>query len=346
MWVGFGTKEKIPLMYLNYNFMPAWWYHNFGFEFGEKVIFDPLYRMELQQAMQKALYQRFGDIGLGEENAPLEFSSAGWENATMQAFAGCNVAYPIDNYPWGEHLPADRILDLSVPEDVRSVFPFNDVIRQTEWMNQHLGTNQKPIFSPHGVLNESIQLRGTEFLGDMLVNPEEGKRILDFIFALNKGRIGNNINSCKKGGWCWTLINCSVVMVGPRIYEELLLGYDQAQAQICRDNGFEVHLHHCGTIDSYLDAYRKIGQIDFFEIGSGSNIRTILDAFPNARVGYIVDAALIAFGTKQQMKEKLESILEQTRGDWHRFGLSVSDIEYGAPDENLRMIFEMVKAAK
>ena len=57
------TQHKhVPL---GVGFYPDWWFTNYGISFGREYYYDPEYRVDAQAKMQKALYERFGDVGLG-----------------------------------------------------------------------------------------------------------------------------------------------------------------------------------------------------------------------------------------------------------------------------------------
>ena len=57
------TQQKhIPL---GVGFYPDWWFANYGISFGREYYYSPEYRVDAQAKMQKALYERFGDVGLG-----------------------------------------------------------------------------------------------------------------------------------------------------------------------------------------------------------------------------------------------------------------------------------------
>ncbi|MBV1751873.1 MAG: hypothetical protein KUA39_09670, partial [Desulfarculus sp.] len=58
-----AEKAHIPL---GVGFYPDWWKSNYGITFGRDYYYDPDYRVEVGLKQQKALYDRFGDVGLGQ----------------------------------------------------------------------------------------------------------------------------------------------------------------------------------------------------------------------------------------------------------------------------------------
>lgn len=69
----------------------AWWYRNYGIEYGERMIFDPDYRVETHRVMRRIMAERFGAIHLGERDPQPCVSAPDWQNASTSAFAGCDV---------------------------------------------------------------------------------------------------------------------------------------------------------------------------------------------------------------------------------------------------------------
>ena len=51
-------------MQYDITFHPSWWHKNVGICFSQEFFDDPGYRMECDIKMRKALYERFGAMGL------------------------------------------------------------------------------------------------------------------------------------------------------------------------------------------------------------------------------------------------------------------------------------------
>ncbi|MCF0192640.1 MAG: hypothetical protein HUK05_04325, partial [Prevotella sp.] len=49
-------------------FHPSWWHKNAGISFDESFFYDPRRRVEDERKMEQVLYERFGDLGLGEDH--------------------------------------------------------------------------------------------------------------------------------------------------------------------------------------------------------------------------------------------------------------------------------------
>jgi len=72
-----------------------------------------------------------------------------------------------------------------------------------------------------------------------------------------------------------------------------------------------------------------------------------MELFPEAgQVSQIIEAQLMNTGTPAAVGERIDQLLEATRGHWHRLWLNIADIDYGAPDENLLAVYEHLKSAE
>jgi hypothetical protein len=86
--------------------------------------------------------------------------------------------------------------------------------------------------------------------------------------------------------------------------------------------------------------------VAWVQVGHASDIRRVLELFPEAPgVDQLIEATLVNTGTPAEVGARIDRILDAARGHWHRLSLSLADIEYGAPDENLAAVYEHVKRA-
>jgi hypothetical protein len=62
MWFAATFPNPLPIRGGCFNFMPSWWYRNYGIAYGERMVFDPDYRVEMHQAMRRLMAERFGAL--------------------------------------------------------------------------------------------------------------------------------------------------------------------------------------------------------------------------------------------------------------------------------------------
>jgi len=252
------------------------------------------------------------------------------------------VEYPIDNYPWNRHLSWDRIRTLSVAPDPRQVFPYSEIISQVSYLNEKLGCDAAPWLPTRGVLNDAVLIGGMSLLEGLAEDASLAERLLDYAFQTLARNAEINYEDLGYRGNVM-LTNCTVPMVGPRLYRDRLLSYDARIRDLTFALSGDLAIHHCGILDTYSSIYQSLSPIGFLEIGWDSDVRLALASFPEAVVQYIFSAGYVATATDIEIKAKMGELFDAAAGHLHRFRISVPDIEYGTPDDNLLTIHECCK---
>ena len=341
----FTVKDKLAIKSLVVNFMPSWWNKNYKVSFGERYFFNPDYRIEVVRYMSRTINQHFPDLNIGLKNPQPEVVLPSLGCATGVAAAGGEIFYPEDNYPWSKHLSHEAIEKLKLPKNIEEVFPFNEVISQTKYLNNKLNKDFKPyLVKNNGILNSAMLIMGDELLLDLAYKKDIAKKVLEYCYEMWIKIIdyNNKVNSfpnIEKIG------NCTAIMIGPERYEESLFSYDRDIIQRCYDINKKIMLHHCGKFDNFIPSYRRIPHADMLQIGYESNIKNALEAFPESDVEYFFSPYLIRNGSRNEIEGKTNEILESARGNWDRFSIILPDIDYGSPDENVSEVYECCKKA-
>ena len=337
MW--YDVNEKLAINGLSYNFMPSWWNKNYGVEFGEKYVFDPDYRVETFMFMERTVNERFPGLHIGSKHPKPAVIGPDFGNAVTPAAAGCEVVYPVDNYPWNRHLPGESIKKLKVPQDLGKIFPYKEIISQVSYLNGKLKADVQPCWSVRGVQNDAVLIKGTDFFADYYENPEEASILLNYSYSILTSVVKHNYYDFDYRGLVM-LFNCTSIMISPAAYEEWVLPYEQKIYGLVKELGQKFGVHHCGIFDGYSVQYRKIPRINLLEIGWDSDIEASFKLFTEATIQYIFSPSFLVSANREQIREKTGQILESSKKNWDRFRLSVPDIEFGTPDENLIEIYE------
>ena len=89
-------KEHIPL---GVGFYPDWWNKHYGISYDRNYYFDPETRIAARLEMDRRLYERFGDVGLGDPDPkPKPFITFGM--VMLPAVFGCEIVFKKDALPW------------------------------------------------------------------------------------------------------------------------------------------------------------------------------------------------------------------------------------------------------
>ena len=340
--VFFSVDDKLPIMGMSIGFMPSWWNKRYGITFGEKYIFDPDYRVETTRFKWKAIHERFPEINVGSNNPKPEFIRIDLHNAMTPAVAGCEVVYPEDGYPTSKILPLDKIETLELPKDMENTFPYNEIIKQTKYLNRKLNTDVSPFIFKNGILNDAVLLRGSDMFGDLVDENELAKKVMDYSYNIGIMEFDFNFKH-KSMPEVMPLCNCTADLIGPRLYEIGQLDYDIRMINYLNANNQKVMLHHCGFFDRFVTVYNKLPQLDMVQIGPDSSPRIALEAFPNAHVDYCFSSVWLTSASRSEVINKTNQLLDEARGNWHRFSVNIADIDVDMPESYLMDIYECIK---
>ncbi len=81
-----------PILPVEIVLSPSWWNKHAGISFDEDYFFHPARRVEAEQKMEKVLYEKWGQFGLGSKNPPAEPIIGAIHLASgflVQEMAGC-----------------------------------------------------------------------------------------------------------------------------------------------------------------------------------------------------------------------------------------------------------------
>lgn len=343
MW--YGVNDQLAIYGLTYNFLPSWWRQNYGLTFGERIVFDPDYRLKSYRFMERTVHERFPVLHIGSPNPPTRGILPDFGNTITAAAAGCEVIYPIDNYPWNHHLPAERIHSLHVPVDISQTFPYSEIKSQVEYLRSKLGLDFPVAFNSRGVLNDAMLIGGVDFFTQLAEKDPHAVKLVEYSYGMLHSVIQYNYHRWQYKERTF-LTNCAVMMVSPTMYQHQFLTYDQAVERLLAGYGTSFGLHHCGGFERYAPMYRQLNRLDWIEIGWGSDLRLALELFPEATVQLILSAVFVANARRGEVRTKIMEILDSSRSGWHRLCLSMPDVEYGTPDENLEEIYWCCKEAQ
>jgi hypothetical protein len=345
MWFSETITEGLAIGGIILNFMPSWWLGNYGIGYGEKMVFDPDYRTDAHRAMRRKIYERYGrEFSFGCADPAPCVVAPDFQNTITQAFLGWNVQYPKDGYPMCLHHAdsgeIDKLQTLCL-DNLWDHFPYSEIKKQVLYLNDKFDAKAVPVIPIRGVLNEAFLIQGTELYAGILDEDDKSvQKTIDFSYRLLLKQIEEN---AKAGVNDFKLFNCTVQHVGPSVYQDLLFEKDLVISRSCAVNGGKFLLHHCGNFDAFLDIYDKLENVYSIEAGYTSNLKRLLEKFPNMHIEYIFDSVLLSSGCASDIQEKALEIRRIASRYNGTFVLNAIDIEYGAPDENIASLIGAFK---
>ncbi|HVP90820.1 MAG TPA: hypothetical protein VMS75_06340, partial [Terriglobales bacterium] len=246
--------QNVPLP-VEVVFHPSWWHEHAGISFDADFFYDPRRRVEDERKMERVLYERFGELGLGEDRdrdvpviGPVH-NAAGY---LLSEMLGCRVEYKEDAPP--QVIPAHR-LDLEL--DVEAAFadePFRRLTSLAEALKQSHGRVVGDV-NWGGILNLALDLRGQDIFLDMLDRPEDARvffgRIAEVIGRFTSyleretGTTSISVNRTVRHIRPPVFLHseCALTMISTEHYESFIRPYDAAWSERRRPFG----IHYCGA---------------------------------------------------------------------------------------------------
>lgn len=332
-----SNSKHIPL---GVGFYPDWWHKNYGISFGRQYYYDADYRVDCQEKMQKHLYDRFGDVGLGSKNPePKPIITFGM--AMLPAIFGCEIIFEDDALPWAMplNLSKEDCDKLTKPE-LSTTSPMKDVLEQVSHLKSKYGKVVGDI-NTTGVQNLALKLRGDEFYIDMFEDPEFCHRLLKFctecmidlwqlVYPLTGSGAVDVTPMCDPSIYC--VANCTVEQISGDTYLEFGLPYDNILGETLSPFG----IHHCGSLDAVVEYYAKVKNLVFVEAGFGTDFaraRKVLG--PEVAFNARISPVLMKNGTQEEVAAAVKDAIDQG-APLENYSIDTVGLTHGVPDENVR----------
>ncbi|MBW1888362.1 MAG: dihydropteroate synthase, partial [Deltaproteobacteria bacterium] len=329
---------------LGVGFYPDWFYQEYGISFDEKYYFDPETRIEARMEMEKRVYERFGEVGLGNSDPePRPLITFGM--VMLPAIFGCEIIYKGAALPWAMpiNMSEDEVMKLQVP-DIFNSHPMTDMIKQIEYLQDKYGKVVGDI-NTTGVQNLALKIRGEQLYIDYFENPELCHhllkictesiiRLFQYTYKITGTGAVDVTPMCDPT--LFVFPNCTVEQISLETYERYVLDYDNEVADACNPVG----VHHCGSVNQVLDGYAKIHHIKFLEIGFGSDVKRTREVCgPDVAVNARINPVLMKNGTTEEIAAEVRRLIDEG-APLHNFSIDTVGLTYGTPDENVKIARE------
>lgn len=334
-------------MRYNLVFHPSWWHANEGIDFSEAFWENPDARIASDIKMRRALHQRFGTYGLGEQNPeprPLLGSDMLACGYLSSQILGCQVDFAPDDSPEVHcaNLDDEAAFALEFPDfDKNSVW--QGVQHQLDYLQNRFGRVESYI-DFNGIQNLALDLRGTDLFLDYYDEDSPASHLLEVSYLTTRElcRRLSAYTSCLSAGVSNIVksvlpdvvlhSNCSVEMISEETYTEWLLPFECKLAE-----EFPVYgIHHCGqSMEHVIHGYAKVPNLCFVEVGAFSDLAAVVAAL-NSKV--LVNARYspvrLATASDSELRQELSDIVRILPD--RRLSISCVGIDSSVPDERVR----------
>jgi hypothetical protein len=289
---------------------------------------------------RRLLFERFGDVGLGEENPspPEPYVGGEYGDRFMSAFWGCEIVYIPGQAPGAMILPDawSHMENLEVP-DVETSPIAQKAFEDARKLKERYGYCRAGV-NFGGPLNNAVSVFGSDILAACASEPELAQRVLQKMgeaVLLVHDQIVCKINGIdpaetRKGGW--GVGNCPVCMISPETYRKVVLPSDLwLRDQFQGEYG----LHHCGIFDTYTEVYQPL-KPSSLDLGPGTDLRIARKAYPDAKISTYIDVGALAKMNQADIDALIAQMIDHASPAELFTVISVADVGPEISDEIVR----------
>jgi hypothetical protein len=331
-------------------FHPSWWHKHAGISFDEDFFYHPARRVEAERTMERVLYERFGELGLGKDRdrdlpviGPVH-NAAGYLVSEM---IGCRVEYREAEPP--QVIPARRP-DLRL--DVEAAFSgsaFNRLRNLVGVLKRTYGYVWGDV-NWSGILNLALDWRGQDIFLDMIDRPDEVRaffgrlaEVIERFTSYVESETGSTSISVNRTVRhipepVFLHSECALTMISAGHYESFILPFDSAWSLRRRPFG----VHYCGLDPHrYAGVFARIPHLDFLDVGWGGSVRLLRERLPRTFFNIRLSPVLVVEQSAAEIRSEIRSRVADS-GNPGLTGVCCINMDDRVTDDKVRAIFETV----
>jgi hypothetical protein len=301
-------------------------HERFGVDLGERYHRDLDYRVRTTMEIDRAVFDRYGRIGLGYREPFPRITIEPFGHRFMPAMYGCECSYAADAEPWGRArgLTKEQIEALPpwTPERFEASEPVQIVLAQIAQLKTRCDNYRVPShdFCPHyrtmsalqnlgSVINTALSVQGEQFLIDYMTEPDLVRRLYMSITQL--------MLLCLErfpqiDGWPLRDVfigNCSVAMISPRQYAEFNEPADWRIMEFARSIGARLMIHQDSNANPHLENYAQFDYVQAFDLGQDTDFERLYHLCPRASVNCILFPSWIGSHSGDEIRAELVRLM-------------------------------------
>jgi hypothetical protein len=328
-----------PFMRPEVGFNPSWFYRHCQVDFSEKWHRDIAYRLEQNEKMQREIRKRFPGYAVGGvlDNKPPDLLTGIYGIGIVDMLFGRSLQYSADKWPVpvGQKMDAQTVKTLKCPDLTNHPFMAH-LLDQIDGIFRLTGS-ARGYLNWQGNLNTAFRFRGEAIFTDLITDPGLSRMLLDSIAKVYLSGVKMIYEKQRFYGidhTFATIANCTVNMVGPGVYADILLDYD---IQIARQ--FDViGIHNCAwTVTPYLEHYRKVPRVGYLDMGIESDLALAKKMFPAARRNCLYKSVDLKNKSRKEIRKDFQFIADNLAP----CDVGLPDIEYDVPDDKIMFAMDL-----
>ncbi len=331
---------------------PEWWYTHTGITFDRDFFFHSTKRVEAEAKMERILYDRWGQYGLGSKDVRPEIGpvhlAAGY---LLQEMLGCEVRYREGHPPQVIAAKQDRLsVDPEAAFASRAFKDFETLCDQLQLRHGYLTGDVN--FA--GILNIALDLRGEELFIDMYTAPESVRRqfaniaevitrFVDFVQSktgTSSISVNRNVRHLHKPVVLHS--ECTYTMISEKDYEKFLLDFDIRWSRHYETFG----VHYCGSDPHrYAASYSKIPNLAFVDVGAGGDVSVMRRYLPKTFLNLRLNPVTLRDQHPDEIQKNVITLAEASQNPYLT-GVCCINMDDTITDDHINAIFDAVEHLK
>jgi hypothetical protein len=331
-------------------FHPSWWHKHAGISFDPDFYFHPGRRVEDERRMEKILFEKFGDLGLGGDRGRDIPWIGNVHNAAgflLSEMLGCRVEYPEDGPPLV--IPAGQP-DLDLDVDAAFESPaYRRFIGLVKALKSRFGFVSGDI-NWGGVLNLALDLRGQAIFLDMADQPDAAAeyftrigRVIDRFTRYLQDETGTTSISVNRtvrhlAAPVFLHSECALTMISIAHYRQFIKPLDADWSLHRRPFG----IHYCGADPHrFAEEFASLPSLDFLDVGWGGDVKALRSHLPRTFLNIRLSPVEIISWDERAVRREIESRVEASLNP-RLTGVCCINMDDRVSDAQVRAVFETV----
>jgi hypothetical protein len=337
-----GGKFRLGLGF-NFLFLNRTW----GFDLGERFHKDPEYRVRTTMEIDRAVFDRYADLGLGYETPYPRPSVEPFGHRFVPAIYGSSVHFAKDSEPWAVacHYSREEVEALGdwTPGRFQELPAVRETVEQARCLHAKYGEfSSRPDLG--STINTGIYVMGDDLFVSYAECPEVVRKLYANVTQLMLLSL-DYFPSVDRMPLKYAHIgNCCVSMISPKDYLQCHRDFDLQIIEYCRERGVPMTMHQDSDVNPHMDNYVGLPYVGSYDFGLDTDFERLARIAPDSDVSCMWFPHWLMSHDLGEIREKAESLIETGRS-FRSFSCTLYEMDPLVGDEKLYALVAALSAA-
>jgi hypothetical protein len=319
-----------------------WWDRHYHADVPRPAVASQQALEQMYLGRLRFLFEQFAAFGIGEEKptrGPGQIATViRYGNELIPALLGTRYDYAD---AWGFFPRVRRLEDLRnlKPVDIRN-HPEGQWLadRKQEMVRLYGGASQCVDIA--SVTNHAFRILSQDIYVDMLDRPAEVRALFEVILETMRSVFGL-LDDLFDGMDPVPMGNCNVTMMGPALYEQMVLEFDARENRFAAERRAvppRAALHHCDVpVDRFIESYAKLPGLASLQASFESDVAAVKRRIPGCAFSAMISPRVL-LKDLNLLREKLDRAVADGADD-----LALWNIDPATDPERLCEVYAIIR---